>query len=131
MDENNAANVQPTQPVQSEISKDARMWGMLCHLIALSGLIVAGIGFFLGPLVVWLIKREDDPFIDDQGKESVNFQLTMLLASIVAGLLTLVVIGFVLLPIIGILDIVFVIIATIKANEGTRYRYPVTIRFIK
>ena len=60
--------------------KEARKWAMLCHLSALSGLLGNGIGFLIGPLVVWLIKRDDAPQIDEQGKEALNFQLTMFLA---------------------------------------------------
>ena len=112
-------------------SKEARQWAMICHLVALVGLLGNGIGFLLGPLVVWLIKRQDDPFIDEQGKEAVNFQITMLIAAVVSVPLVLVLVGVVLLIIVGILAIVFPIIAALKANEGAHYRYPLSIRFIK
>ncbi|MCD4690433.1 DUF4870 domain-containing protein [bacterium] len=113
------------------VSKDARTWGMACHLLALSGLVVTGVGFVLGPLVAWLIKRDDDPFIDDQGKEAVNFQITMFLAFIVCFLLMFVVIGAFLMPIVAIGDIIFTIVAAVKANDGVRYRYPFSIKFLK
>ena len=111
------------------ISKDVRNWAMGCHMIALVGLLGNGIGFLLGPLILWLIKREDHPFIDEQGKEAINFQLTMMLAFFVSALLIVVVIGIVLLPILVILNVVFTIIAGIKAANGEHYRYPVAIRF--
>lgn len=114
----------------TETDKDAKMWGMFCHLGSLVGLVVPG-GFFIGPLVVWLIKKNDMPFVDDQGKESLNFQLTMLIAFLAAFILVFVFIGILLLPVIGIVDLVFTIIAAIKANDGVRYRYPFAIRFIK
>lgn len=110
--------------------KDERFWGMLCHLIAFSGYLIP-LGSVLGPLVVWLIKKDEMPFVNDQGKESLNFQLTMLIAVIISGILAFVVIGFLLLGILIIYQIIVVIMASIKANEGVRYRYPHTIRFIK
>jgi hypothetical protein len=110
--------------------KDERMWGMLCHLIAFSGFVVP-FGSLLGPLIIWLIKKDEMPFVDDQGKESLNFQLTMLIAFVISIILIVVVIGFLLLGVLCIYEIVVLIIATIKANEGVRYRYPYTIRFIK
>ncbi len=115
----------------SAIGREARQWAMGCHLIALVGLLGNGIGFVLGPLIMWLLKREDHPFIDEQGKESLNFQITMFIALAVSGLLTLVFIGFVLLFIVGIIMTIFPIIGAIKANEGIHYRYPFSIRFIK
>jgi len=110
--------------------KDERIWGMLCHLIAFSGFVVP-FGSILGPLIIWLIKKDEMPFVDDQGKESLNFQLTMLIAFVVAFVLIFVIIGFFLLGMLSIYEIVMLIIATIKANEGVRYRYPYAIRFIK
>ena len=111
-------------------SREICKWAMLCHLSALVGLIGNGLGFLIGPLAVWLLKREDDPFIDSQGKEAVNFQITMFIALIISGILVLVLIGFVLLILVGILMVVFPIIGAIKANDGTPYRYPISIRFI-
>ena len=111
-------------------SKDERMWGMLCHLIAFSGYIIP-FGSVLGPLIIWLIKKDEMPFVDDQGKESLNFQLTMMIAVIISLILVFVFIGFLLLGIIIIYQIVVIIIASIKANDGVKYRYPYTIRFIK
>lgn len=115
--------VQQPQP-STEVSKDARMWAMLCHLLA----IFTG---FIAPLIIWLIKKAEDPFIDNQGKEALNFQITVAIAMIVSWLLCFACVGFVLLPAVGIADIIFCIIATIKANGGEAYRYPVSIRFIK
>lgn len=111
-------------------NKDERLWGTFCHLIAFSGYLVP-FGSVLGPLIIWLIKKDEMPFVDDQGKESLNFQLTMLIAAIVSVILMFVLIGFVLIGVIIIFQIIVIIIASIKANEGVRYRYPYTIRFIK
>ena len=112
------------------VSKDERTWGMLCHLAAFSGFIIP-LGNVLGPLVIWLIKKDEMPFVNDQGKESLNFQLTMMIALIISAILVVVLIGFVLLAILAVFQIIVLIIATIKANEGVRYRYPYAIRFIK
>lgn len=116
--------------VTETLSKDERMWGMLCHLLAFSGYLIP-FGSVLGPLVIWMIKKEEMPFVDDQGKESLNFQLTMLIAVIISAILTLVLIGFLMLGVLIIFQIVVIIMASIKANDGVKYRYPYTIRFIK
>jgi uncharacterized Tic20 family protein len=107
-----------------------RTWGLIVHLSALAGFIVP-FGHIIGPLVIWLIKKDESPFVDDQGKESINFQISMTLYAVVAAVLILVVIGIFLLIGIGILDIVLVIVAAVKANAGEKFRYPLTIRFIR
>ena len=104
---------------------------MLCHATALAGFFVPWAGHILGPLIVWLAKRGDSPEIDGHGKESLNFQISMLIYSLIAGVLCLVLIGFVLLGILHILNLVIVIIASIQAGEGKLYRYPISIRLIK
>ncbi len=114
-----------------ELNKDARMWAMICHLSALAGLVVPVVGCIVGPLVIWQIKKEEFPFVDEQGKEAVNFQISMLIYGIVAGLLCFACVGFVLLPAVAIFDLIFLLIAAVKANDGYHYRYPLTIRFIK
>nr|WP_253260939.1 DUF4870 domain-containing protein [Rhodanobacter glycinis] len=108
---------------------------MFAHLSALlAGLLTGhwlGVGCFIGPLIIWLVKRESMPFVDDQAKEALNFNITVAIAALVCGLLMFVLIGFVLLPILGVLWLVCVILAAVKANEGERYRYPFALRFIK
>ena len=98
---------------------------MFCHFAAFLGFIFP-FGNLLGPLIVWQIKRESDPFVDRQGKEALNFQSTVSLAVMVSFLLMLVVIGFFLLWLVSIGALVLTIIAGIKANEGLDYRYPFT-----
>ena len=120
-----------TEEQEGGIPREARKWAMICHLSALIGLLGNGIGFLLAPLVIWLVKREDHPFIDEQGKEAVNFQITMFLALFVSALLALVLIGFVLMVIIAFLMIIFPIIGAIKASDGESYRYPLSLRLIK
>jgi uncharacterized Tic20 family protein len=119
------------QPIpEVELSKDAKTWGMLCHLIALAGFVVP-FGNIIGPLVIWLIKKDEYPFVDDQGKESLNFQISMTIYFIISAILIIVVIGILLMIALVIVEVIFIIIATVKANSGEKYRYPLTIRLIK
>ena len=120
-----------TQGSSVEPSREVRKWAMLCHLMALVGLLGNGIGFLLGPLVVWLLKKEDHPFVDDQGKEAVNFQITMLLAVLISVPLMLVIIGIFTAILAAILMIILPIFAAVRTNDGITYRYPLSIRFIK
>ena len=113
----------------TSLSREVRKWGMLSHLSALSGLIT-GIGFFLGPLLVWLLKKDDHPFIDEQGKEAVNFQITMHIAMFIGGVLAVLIIGIPILFVVGLVMVVLPIVAAIKANEGEHYRYPLIWRVI-
>lgn len=108
-----------------------RTWTVACHASALLGFVVPAGGHILAPLIVWLMKRAEYTEVDEHGKESLNFQLSMLIYSIIAGILMLVLIGFVLLPLLHVLNLVFVIIGSLRASEGTLYRYPLTIRFLK
>ena len=105
--------------------------GMLCHLLSFAGIIGVPFGNIIGPLIVWLMKKDESPFVDQCGKESLNFQISLTIYAIVCGLLTIILIGFAGLLAILIIDIVCVIKASIKANAGESYTYPLTIRLIK
>ena len=129
------------QPLSSAPSREERQWAMFAHISALAGGLlsstVGGLGVFVGPLVIWLMKREEMPFVDDQGKEALNFNITfaaIALALVVLGVVTLG-IGFILtLPLLvvaGVAWLVLTIAAAIRANEGQTYRYPFAIRLIK
>ncbi len=113
-----------------DVSKEEANWGMFCHLSGLAGLFFP-FGNIIGPAVIYAMKKDEFEFVDDQGKEALNFQITMSLALLISGLLVLVLIGIVLLAVVGLYAIVMTIIGAIKASEGERYRYPFTIRFIK
>jgi uncharacterized protein len=119
----------PSDPVTVGPSAEERQWAMFAHLSALAGLVMP-FGSIIGPLVIWLIKKDTMPFVNDQGKEALNFNITVAIAAVVCGLLCIVLIGFLLLPVLVILWLVFVIVGTIKANEGTLYRYPFALRLI-
>ena len=114
-----------------------RTWAMLCHLSALAGLIIP-FGNIVGPLVVWLIKKDEMPIVNEYGKESLNFQISMSIymcaLGIVAAILAFVMVGFILFPLIGVVglaDLVLVIIASMQANKGIAYRYPFNLRLVK
>lgn len=126
----------------SGIRAEERQWAMFAHLSALLGaLVTAGwagsIGCFIGPLIIWLMKKDTMPFVDEQAKEALNFNITLaavMLVLFLFGVLTLGIGFLVALPlmfIIGIAALVFMIIAAIKSNDGVSYRYPVAVRLIK
>jgi len=118
----------PATPVEAglptEIKPEDKTMAMLCHLLGI-------VTWFLGALIVWLIKKDQSKFVDDQGKEALNFQLTMLIAYLIAAATCFVGIGFFLAPIVGIVDVIFCIIGAIAANRGEYYRYPFALRLIK
>jgi uncharacterized Tic20 family protein len=120
-----------TPPPPPSTSSDVRTWCVLCHASALAGFFVPWAGHILGPLIIWLAKRGDSTEIDANGKESLNFQISMLIYNLIAGILCLVLIGFVILAILHLLNLVLVIVASIQAGEGKFYRYPLAIRLIK
>jgi hypothetical protein len=119
--------VSPSAPSLTNV----RTWTAFCHASALLGVFLHFPGHVLAPLIVWLLKRDQSPEIDAHGKEALNFQISMLIYNVVAAVFCLVLIGFILLPVLWILNAVFVIIAAIKASDGELYRYPMTIRFIQ
>jgi hypothetical protein len=103
---------------------------MLAHVVALIGYVIP-FGNVIGPLVVWQIKKDAMPFVDDQGKEALNFQITVMLAMLISGILWVVVIGMLLMLLVGLGALALTIVAGIRANEGVRYRYPFTLRLVK
>lgn len=127
----------PPEVVQPSVmpTHEERQWALFAHLSALLGGLVTshflGLGCLIGPLIIWLVKKDTMPFVDDQAKEALNFNITVAIAAMVCGVLMLVLIGFVLLPLLALAWVVFIVIAAIKANEGEHYRYPLTLRLIK
>jgi uncharacterized protein len=127
----------PLTPPSSAVNESqARTWNMLCHLSALSGYIIP-FGNVLGPLLIWQIKKNEIPSVEEHGKAALNFQLTVLIAlftgAIAAFALSFVCIGVLLVPVvvaIGICGIVFAILAAIKASNGEPYRYPWSLTLI-
>ena len=110
--------------------QDERMWAMFCHLSALASFIIP-LGSILGPLVIWSIKKEQYPSIDEHGKEALNFQISLAIYMIVSAILILIVVGVFLLIALYIFRLVMIIMASIKANNGEEFKYPLSIQFIK
>lgn len=111
-------------------NKDERTWAMLCHLSVFSAFFTL-IGYIIAPLVIWLIKKDQYPLVDDQGKESVNFQISMTLYAAIIFPSIFFIVGIPLIAALVLFDIIEVIIAAINANDGKMFRYPLCIRFIK
>ena len=103
---------------------DEKGWSLGTHLLCL-------VGGFLPPLIVWLVFKGRGPFLEHHAKEALNFQITVIIAAIVSGLLILALVGFVLLPLVGIWAFIMPIVAAVKANSGEWYRYPLTLRLVK
>lgn len=110
---------------------EEKTWGMLVHLSAFLQFLVPTLGMIIGPLIIWLIKKDTMPFVDDQGKEVLNFNLSIIIYSIISAALIVIAVGVVLLPIVVLFWIIYTIIGAVKANHGVVYRYPLTIRFFK
>lgn len=130
MEENSHAPQELSADSPKPKSGNPHSLGILCHLLAFSGYLIP-FGNIFGPLVLWLLKRADDPFVDACGKEALNFQISMTVYAVISGLSIIIGIGFLLLPVIMILNIVYTVIASIKASEGQSYRYPLTFRLIQ
>ena len=125
-------SAEPVAPVQKPAeapTQDERTWGMLAHLSGLIASLLGGMSF-LGPLIVWLVKK-DQPFVADQAKEALNFQIAMTIAILISAASIFACVGIVLLPLVLIASIVYSIIGAMEANKGVYYRYPYTIRLIK
>ena len=112
-------------------TENERTWGMLAHLSALAGLVLPLIGIVLGPLAVWLTRRDESRFVGEHAKEALNFNISVLLGAIACMLLTLVFVGFLLGTALFIFWIVMTLVAAIKASEGHIYRYPFSLRLVK
>jgi uncharacterized Tic20 family protein len=109
--------------------RDERQWAMLAHMSAML-MYFTLVGGFIAPLIIWLLKRDEMPFVKDQGRETLNFQITTLLALAVGALLAIVLIGFVIIGVVLLFHFVVTIIASVKASEGVAYRYPICWRVI-
>ncbi|KFZ36632.1 hypothetical protein HR45_15150 [Shewanella mangrovi] len=112
------------------VTRQERDMGILVHCASFAGYLIP-FGNVLGPLIVYLMKREDSPFIEACGKNCLNFQISMVIYAAVCLVLAFVLIGFVLLGVLGLFNLIVTVIAAIKASEGKVYHYPLAIRFLK
>jgi len=137
MSEYDNATSAPLPPPSSSPSAEERQWALFGHLSSLAGLFTGGVGNIVGPLVIWLVKKDTMPFAGDQAKEALNFNITLLIAALVLVALTMVTLGIgvvLTLPLgiaLGVAWLVLTIMAAIKSNEGVAYRYPFTLRLVK
>jgi len=119
-------NVTTPPPVGAPAPADQRTMALVAHLLGI-------FTWFIGPLIIWMINKDDSSkgFVIDQAKEALNFQITITIAMLICIVLMIVIIGGLLAPLVGLLNLVFCIIAAVKANNGEYYRYPFTLRLIK
>ena len=123
-----------TPPVPAdESNQDAKMWAMFCHLGGLAMFLSVPFPFasVIVPLILWLIKKDDFPFVDEQGKEALNFQISIAIGILVCIPLCFIIIGAFLLPALMIFNLVMIIIASIESNKGKHYHYPFSLRLVK
>lgn len=129
-------------PLAGTPSDEEKKWALFAHLSILAGGLVtwgwaASFGSFLGPLIIWLVKKDTMPFVADQAREALNFGITLTILCVALLMLTILSLGIgavltvPLFLLIGVVALVLVIVAAMKANEGVAYRYPITLRLIK
>ena len=123
--------MEPVLPENNNSTKgsDDNTMAMLCHLSALAGFVIP-FGSILGPLILWLVKKDEMSIVDRHGRDSLNFQLTMLIAYIVCFVLIFAVVGIILLPLVALFSFIMVIVASIKAYEGKEFKYPLSFKFL-
>lgn len=109
--------------------QEARNWAMLCHLASFAGYVVP-FGNIIGPLVIWLIKKDTMPFVDAHGKEAVNFQISLTIYVMISFILIFALVGLALVPILLLVGTILTVLAAVEASKGNMYRYPLTIRFV-
>lgn len=111
------------------VSNDERNWAMLCHLGGLVHFIP--FGQIIVPMIIWMVKKDELPFVDDQGKEALNFQISMLIYYLICIPLIFIVIGIFFLAMLGLINLILVVIAAVKAQQGEAFRYPLSLNLIK
>lgn len=112
------------------IRQEERTWALAAHLSALVGSVIP-FGNIVAPLVIWLVQKDKMPFVDDQGKEALNFQISVTIYLLACLPFLLILIGIPMMIAVGLGAVVLMIVAAVQSNEGVRYRYPLTIRFIR
>jgi uncharacterized protein len=112
------------------LSSEDRNLSVLAHLGGFFATFIFPFGNVLAPLIVWLLKRESSPFVEEHAREAINFQITMTIACLIAGALVFLLIGFLILPVLVIADLILAILAAMQASRGEHYRYPFTLRLL-
>jgi uncharacterized protein len=134
---NMSDTIPPIQPTAPLAANSTRQWEVLCHVSSMAGLLGFPFGNILGPLIVWLAKRNESAGVDAHGKESLNFHISWTVYGLVLGgltaILSFILIGFLLIPVLilgWLAMVILVVVGSVKASNGELYRYPLTIRFI-
>ncbi len=126
-----ASIIPPVPAGDLALTPNDKTMGMLSHILALSGFVIP-FGSIIGPLVIWLTQKDKSAFADYHGKESLNFQISVIIALLCClPLILLFGLGILLMMVVGVYALVMTIVAGLKANEGVRYAYPYTLRLIK
>ena len=115
----------PGFPTNSE-----RNWAVLCHLGGFGLYLIPTVGHVLVPLAIWLLRRNESAFVDENGREALNFQISVTIYGVIAAVLSIVLIGFALLAALMVFHFVLMVIASVRASQGESYRYPLTLRLI-
>lgn len=123
--EQKPVNTPPENPSQQAIN-----WAMICHLSGFAGFILP-LANIIVPLLIWGFKRQEFPYVDEQGKEAINFQISITIYWIIAAILILIVIGLFIMPLLAAFQIIAMIIASVETAHGKHFRYPLTIRFLR
>jgi uncharacterized protein len=113
-----------------ELSETERNWAMLCHLSAFAGYFFP-FGGIIGPLICWLTRKDESQWVDQNGKQSMNFQLSITLYMVLAIPLCFILIGIPIVIFLGFLEVICIIIASVKASKGEEFKYPISIPFIQ
>lgn len=121
---------EPLEPQSLQIEKQEKDMALLVHAASFSGYLIP-FGSILGPLIVWLMKRDESAFVNQAGINCLNFKISMMIYFMVGFVLMFILVGFVIVPALAILDIIVTILAMVRASEGSHYRYPLSIQFIK
>ncbi len=122
----------PNRPSLTEAeAREARQWSMWIHLSGLCHYVlpIPGVGI-IAPLILWSMKKEESPYIDEHGKEAINFQISILIYLVMAFVLILLIIGIFLVPAVLLFQLIVCVYAGLRANDGHITRYPLTIRFL-
>jgi uncharacterized protein len=112
------------------LSETERNWAMFCHIAAFAGYFIP-FGGIIGPLIIWLSKRDESTWVNENGKASLNFQFSILLYILLTIPLCFIIIGFPIIAVLLLLRIIFIIIASVRASKGEEFRYPLAIPFIQ
>ncbi|MEI7771007.1 MAG: DUF4870 domain-containing protein [Chloroflexales bacterium] len=126
----------PQQPISGPtyhlggVSADERNTAMACHLVSFLGYLIP-FADLIATIVIWSSKKDQSAFVREHGAEALNYQISFYIYALISLVLTFVLIGFLMLAALTIFDITVTIIAAVKASNGERYRYPLTIRFVQ